>query len=164
MMSRTPAATRRLTVLARALPLLAKVSLRLRRRGFDYTFRWIDWRHPLLLGGSPPDIHAVDEMAWAVALAARLLPGRPACLARSLTLRALLNRCGTASLLRFGARADGCGLSAHCWLEIDGRVANDAPDVADRFAPLIAAVRERPSESTALQENADNRRGFLPPG
>ena len=46
---------------------------------------------------------------------------------------------GVPTELRFGARRALGQVEAHAWVELDGRVVNDAPDVADRFPPLEAA-------------------------
>ena len=63
--------------------------------------------------------------------ARRLLPIAPQCLPDSLALRALLARHGQSCSLVFGVRMDP--FTAHCWLESDGVVLNDAPDRIDAF-------------------------------
>ena len=132
---RVPARRRRL--LARALPMLALATLRLRLRGPQLI------QAALLSPTDPPagddtGRHAehIADLAWSIAAASRLLPGHPACLAQSLTLWAWLRRDGIGSRLRIGVSRDSAGIAAHAWLEIDGHAINERPDVARHFLPL----------------------------
>lgn len=56
------------------------------------------------------------------------------CLKKSLVLWVLLRRQGIASDLRIGVRLEEGNFEAHAWVEGDGFVLNDAPDVRQRFA------------------------------
>lgn len=58
------------------------------------------------------------------------------CLSQSLALEWLLRRSGVAPTLRLGVRLGEPKFAAHAWIECDGRVLNDAPDVSTRFVPL----------------------------
>ena len=69
----------------------------------------------------------VNAVAWR-------LPGRPACLTRSVTLWWLLRRRGIDSEIRIGVRRADGRLEAHAWVELEGVVLNDAQDVGERFA------------------------------
>ena len=62
------------------------------------------------------------------------LPGT--CLSRSLALEYLLARQGIGSQLQIGVRRAADALSAHAWIEVDGRALNDTPGVHREFAPL----------------------------
>ena len=67
----------------------------------------------------------------------------PNCLERSLTLWWMLRRAGIASELRIGARKSDSRFEAHAWIEVDGQVLNDTPEVHahySRFDAPIAAV------------------------
>jgi hypothetical protein len=75
--------------------------------------------------------HRVSTLVDRVAEA---LPGRQNCLIRSLTLAWLLRDSGLQPLLRLGVRRDDGVLLFHAWIELDGRVVNDLPDIGDRFA------------------------------
>ncbi|MBC7260571.1 MAG: lasso peptide biosynthesis B2 protein [Chloroflexi bacterium] len=85
---------------------------------------------------------AIQRTQRLVGIAARyhLYPMR--CLPRALALQWLLNKQGIRTELRIGVRKEGAQFSAHAWLEYEGR-ALEAPDVAERFVPLIAAEAER---------------------
>ena len=58
---------------------------------------------------------------------------RVACLGRSLTLWWLLRRRGMESSIHLGASKNGSDFAAHAWVEMDGSVLNDRPDVGERF-------------------------------
>jgi hypothetical protein len=55
------------------------------------------------------------------------------CLSRSLTLWWLLRRQGLESDLRIGVSTSGGQFAAHAWIEYEGVVINDRPDVRERF-------------------------------
>jgi hypothetical protein len=77
---------------------------------------------------------SVDDVAWSVGAAARLVP-RASCLVQALALELLLLRSGQPAELRIGvAREDG-GLKAHAWIEADGRRFLEDPETG-RFAAL----------------------------
>jgi Transglutaminase-like superfamily len=65
---------------------------------------------------------------------ADVLPGTQNCLIRSLTLAWLLRDGGRQPLLRLGVRRDDGVLLFHAWIELDGQVVNDLPEIGDRFA------------------------------
>jgi len=91
---------------------------------------------PLVQGSVPPDEWA-EVAAWAVRAAACHGPIRANCLPRSLTLWWMLRRRGLAPQLRLGARRTATGIEGHAWVEIQGIVLNDRPDVARDFSPLF---------------------------
>jgi hypothetical protein len=66
---------------------------------------------------------SVDKVAWAVMVASHYIPGAR-CLAQGLATQVLLERRGYPTLLRIGfTRARGGQMSAHAWVESEGRVA-----------------------------------------
>lgn len=79
---------------------------------------------------SPP------EILESVELAARHAVGNPNCLQRSLLLWALLRRQGMRPELRIGTRRSSRHgiLDFHAWVEHDGQVLNDSPNVRKEFA------------------------------
>ena len=63
--------------------------------------------------------------------------GRPygaTCLDRSVFLWFLMSQRGLDAGIRIGVAFEGNRLDGHAWVELDGRVVNDKPDVADRFS------------------------------
>jgi hypothetical protein len=76
-----------------------------------------------------------------VSIAAAYSPIAASCLDRSLLLRILLQRQGIDSSLFFGVRKDQGNFEAHAWVEIDGTVLNDTPDVRERYAPFPAPIK-----------------------
>lgn len=65
---------------------------------------------------------------------------RAGCLRRSLLLWGLLRREGVQSQIRFGVRVCGRRLEAHAWVECNGAVLDEAPDVFERYTPLHGAL------------------------
>jgi Transglutaminase-like superfamily len=79
-----------------------------------------------------------EQAAWAVAAAARRLPGGATCLPRALVCDAMLRRRGYPARLHIGVAGRGgvARLRAHAWVEMDDRVViGDLDDLAG-FAPL----------------------------
>lgn len=74
----------------------------------------------------------------AIETAARHVPWRSDCLVQALAASAWLRRLGLQPCLRLGAARSEIGdLSAHAWLELDGKVVLGGVDDAEhRFAPF----------------------------
>jgi len=90
-------------------------------------------------GGSPT--HQEDRarrLAAAVDRAAAHYPGRAWCLERSLVTAALLRLRGLPATLVIGVRRGPpqTPIQAHAWVELDGQVINDAPEIRSRWAVL----------------------------
>jgi hypothetical protein len=69
-------------------------------------------------------------------LAARsLIPIPPKCLPDSLALREWLGRAGLRPILVFAVKLDPFG--AHCWLQSDKLILNDAVDAVSAFTPVL---------------------------
>lgn len=80
------------------------------------------------------------EMAQAVShmidIAARYGLYRAKCLCRSLVLVRMLRNRGLTGDLVLGARIEDEKFGAHAWVNLDGQVVNDRPDVAGKFDPF----------------------------
>jgi len=105
------------------------------------SLRTIGFRRTIaLLGGLPalPQHRAAEAghaALWADAI--RRVGGRPyggTCLDRSVFLWFLMRRHSIDGRLRIGVAYHNSRLDGHAWIELDGGVVNDDPDVADRFA------------------------------
>ena len=89
-----------------------------------------------------------DSMSYALRLgrlarmAGRYVPTNGSCLRQSLLVWWLLRRKGMPAELRIGVRTQE-GFAAHAWVEVDGQPVNDAPDVAERFAPFDGSLSTR---------------------
>ena len=93
-----------------------------------------------LAGSASGTAVGARRTAQVVGWAARYGATRGTCLTRSLTLWCLLRRQRIAADLRIGVRREGA-FEAHAWIEHDGRVLNDTPDVRERyrlFAEVVA--------------------------
>jgi hypothetical protein len=121
----------------RAYVELAVLDLQLRLRGFERV------ASASLNGPDSAACTKSNEQAslvrsyvrWIDSAAGRhILPTR--CLHRSLLLHRWLRRAQLPGDLRIGVRLEGGALSAHAWVERDGRVLNDSPDHVAEFVPL----------------------------
>lgn len=124
-------------LLAAALAVQPLVAGGLQVVGFRRTCALLQATSPVPAGSAVPGweepVAATSRMA---AVAAQRGAPRGTCLTRSLTLWWLLRWQGVESDLRIGVRRAGGKFEAHAWLERDGVVLNDRPDVAQDFAPL----------------------------
>jgi hypothetical protein len=82
----------------------------------------------------PADDPLVEQVAYRVAAAAALYPGRARCLEQSLTLLRELRRRGVESRLRFGIYP--YPFEGHAWVEVQGRAVNETDDYLSMLTPL----------------------------
>ncbi len=80
-----------------------------------------------------------SDIEHMVRLAARYRMTGATCLTRSMTLWWLLRRQGVEGEIQFGVRRDGAEILAHAWIEIEGEVINDRPDIRQVFATFGSA-------------------------
>ena len=65
----------------------------------------------------------VEQLAWAVEVASRFVPGGGHCLSKAITAQIFLMRRGYRAEVRYGAvRETTDDFIAHAWLECDGKV------------------------------------------
>jgi hypothetical protein len=89
---------------------------------------------------------AAQRLAWVVEVAARRGPWPANCLQRSVVLWWFLRRHGLTGDLRIGVRrrpgspSGSRSLDFHAWVEHEGVVLNDVPDVRARFATFDRAI------------------------
>ena len=124
------------------LPLVAAL---LRLLDYPRTLRLLSRWSP---AASPRVDLPQDSMSYALRLgrlarmAGRYVPTNGSCLRQSLLVWWLLRRKGMPAELRIGVRTQE-GFTAHAWVEVDGQPVNDAPDVAERFAPFDGSLSTR---------------------
>lgn len=123
--------------LASAAVGLAVVCVALRAFGLGRLQAWL--RHGPLYARELPlaDVQALGRL---LNVAARHVPWRSSCLARSLLLGWLLRRRGAGSQLRIGVRMVGARLEAHAWVEYAGVPVNDREDISLEFAVFNQAL------------------------
>ena len=130
-----PRGDRRAALVMAALVPLVHISVRV----LDYqrTHRWLARRT------TPPETRRLPADAlrrWVTATtrvqAYSPCPGN--CLSRSLALWWLLRRCAVDATLQLGVSLAG-RFAAHAWVEANGQVLNDTPDVATRYTPMHAS-------------------------
>jgi hypothetical protein len=125
-------------VLLASLALLPLFWLGLRLAGLQRFQAWLD-RSPIARRAPLTDAEAA-ALGVAVNRAANHILGSANCLTRSLLLRWLLRRFGTASDLRIGVRFEEGKLAAHAWVERDGIPVNDRPEVVACYAAFEQPV------------------------
>ena len=125
----------------RSLVLLPVAAGLLRVRGLGWVQqRTLARRAPPIAIDNQQEIDLARQAAEAVDLAARRGLWSANCLQRSIVLWKELARLGVSGDLRIGVRADGAEPEMHAWVEVDGRVINDRPDIADEFQPFDQAI------------------------
>lgn len=111
--------------------LLPIVATSLRVAGFQRSYRWL---YRPVGSESNDDIIMVSR---SVERAAQNIPGfSPTCLPRSLVLWHLLRRRGAPAQLQIGVAKRKGQFAAHAWVENEGRVINDRPDIAQFYSRL----------------------------
>jgi Transglutaminase-like superfamily len=117
-------------IVGQVLWLLPWVSFRIRRLGFKQTKAQLTECVPC------HDAHKLppSEIARITNSMAHYLGAN--CLTRSLVLWRLLKCRSIESQLRFGIRKENQILFAHAWVELNGVVLNDRPDIDQIYEPI----------------------------
>lgn len=121
-------ADRRLFLRAWQALLVARLQVRLRR---------VDWTD-VMTEGSAPD-HGSERVEHLVAVfdrARATCPVATSCLPGSLALRRFLGHYGVSARLRLGMRKTGTEWFGHAWVERQGHMLGDRPELVRRFAPF----------------------------
>ena len=111
-------------------------------------------RRPISAPKNGPPAEIVPQLARATRRASNNGLYHGNCLSRSLALSWLLRQRGIAAQVRLGARVTDGQLHAHAWVEHQGRVVNDAPDVATRFTPF-RPMSDDPTLATPVDARFD---------
>ena len=96
-------------------------------------------RAPRKLSGT--DEATVRRIVWAVSALGERVPG--SCLTQALATQVMLRRRGHSANLRIGVALNEKGLSAHAWLEDQGKIIIGGSQSITRFAPL-PPLKEEP--------------------
>lgn len=123
---------------------LSLTQIGLRSFGFQ---RWKELIERFSLSARPAKSLPADrrrEVAVRAARAVRSIevhwPFRPNCLERSIALWWLLRSEAVEGELHVGARRESGRFEAHAWVELDGQVLNDGPEVHDRYTRFNAPI------------------------
>ena len=123
-------------MLARLVFLLPAVGASLWLLGFKRTRGMLERLVPPVDPNGPDETlpsESANRIARLVAIAAYHGPYRATCLRQSFTLWWLLRRRGIPAELRIGVRKETDNVDAHAWVDHEGVVLNDSPDVSSRF-------------------------------
>lgn len=150
-------------LILRALVLLPITGIGLRVMGFRRCKELIE--NLSVREGQSQTLESVtaNEMAVKITRAMRSVElhglRAPNCLERSLLLWWLLRRAGIDGELHIGARKNGARLEAHAWVELEGKVLNDSPDVHEHYARFdapIAGTGATGEEASPADSNANS--------
>lgn len=113
------------------IAILLEAATRLRFAAFDQTLGWVGRR---LAVPSTPRGAAIDALDAFVA-SRPWFPLKPVCRLDAIALTLVLARAGFDPRLVFGVRLDP--FHAHCWVEIEGAVANEACEDVAQYTPIM---------------------------
>ena len=121
-------------LLLRAFAAVASASLAVRLLPASIVLKKLAEDAPLLRQRQPRN---PERVAWAVAAAARYIPGSK-CLVQAIAGRSLLAKYGIHSQIRIGVAKDPKNwLSAHAWVEVEGETLIGGDTAV--YAPLIGS-------------------------
>ena len=124
-------------LLLRAFAAVSSASITLRFSPAHSVLKTISAEIPFASRRTP---QTTGRIAWAVAVAARYIPGSK-CLVQAIAGRNLLASYGFPSEIRIGVAKDSKNwLSAHAWVEVDGKTIIGGDTAA--YAPLTGARQE----------------------
>jgi len=81
--------------------------------------------------------YSIERLCNLADLAARVTYGSGCCLGRSLLILWLLKTRGQPAELLVGVNKEQALLHAHAWIETEGRVIGDRPEMTEQFAILL---------------------------
>ena len=147
-------------LIPRALVLLPITEIGLRMMGFQRCKEMIEKfpvrKRPSRTLESIPSCETAAKITRAVRTVELHGPGKPNCLQRSMLLWWLLRRGGIEGGLHIGARKNGSRLEAHAWVELEGEVLNDSPEVHRHYARFDGPIAAMKADSCTAVE-ADTR-------
>lgn len=122
-------------IIAMALARRALWSRRVRHRPLAENVQYLERQKQkgARTGSSPPA--AIARIEGAYRRAALIVPTRDRCLATSMALMSALTAQGARADLVLGVKLDP--FQAHCWVELDGAVIGDEPDLLRPFTPIL---------------------------
>ena len=133
-------------LLLQAILLLPLVHAALFFLGYARLVRAMAWLLPLKRvpdGQSAAEVvQQAQEMARLVSIAAQHGFFQATCLRKSILVWGFLRRSGVQGQIRFGVQLNERQLAAHAWVEYQGFVVNDAPDVRDHFRTFSDVLPE----------------------
>lgn len=128
----------------RAVAAIGRADAIVRRGRIQAVLRWLRARHRRLPAAAGPGSAVLAAALVDAHIRARMLyPRQIECLAGSAALAAHAWACGLAVGFVIGVHK--YPFVAHAWVEHDGQVLNDRPDVARRLAPIVAVGPDRHS-------------------
>jgi hypothetical protein len=110
-------------------------SRRVRRRPLAQNVHYLERQKQKDARTGPPPSAAIARIEGAYRRAALIVPTRNRCLATSMALMSALMAQGARADLVLGVKLDP--FQAHCWVELDGAVIGDEPDLLRPFTPIL---------------------------
>lgn len=116
---------------------LAETTVRLRLTPLRRTIAWTERRLAPALVGSCPACEVIDGY-WATR---PWFPQKPICRVDAISMSLALARAGAAPRLVFGVRLDP--FHAHCWVEVEDAIVNEAYEDVGQYTPIMAVGTDR---------------------
>jgi len=120
---------------AMALARRASWSRRVRRLPLAQNVQYLERQKQGGARREAPPPAAIARIEGAYRRAALIVPTRDRCLATSMALMSALMAQGARADLVLGVKLDP--FQAHCWVELDGAVIGDEPDLLRPFTPIL---------------------------
>jgi hypothetical protein len=121
--------------------LLPLVDISLRFKGLRVTATALAKSCPQPEPNKTVELSEIRRIVQMVKLAAKYSLGA-SCLRKSLVLWYLLRRKGIETELRIGSRRNEEKFEGHAWIEYQGMVLNDTPDVRERFVMFKKSINK----------------------
>lgn len=121
--------------IAMALARRALWSRRVRHRPLAENIQYLERQKQKDARTGSPAPAAIARIEGAYRRAALIVPTRDRCLATSMALMSALMAQGARADLVLGVKLDP--FQAHCWVELDGAVIGDEPDLLRPFTPIL---------------------------
>ena len=118
---------------------------------------WRSWLRSVPAGGSRASAPETERVASWIEIGANHYPRHVGCLQRALALRALLSHRGLSATVRIGVAREGQTIRAHAWVDHEGCVLNEAPDVAERYVPLERWTGTAPASAAGCVQHTGRR-------
>ena len=125
--------------------MLPWLALQLKLRGLQNENGWAKFACPdqKERASSADEMRRAKEIAVAINMVAGRWPGNSRCLLGSLLLEKYLSKQNIPCQIVIGVQKSHCpvnGFGAHAWVECNGQVINDRPDVIAGFSPFHGRV------------------------
>ena len=109
--------------------------------GFKKSFDSISNKYKLI-NNEKTNYSEIQKLSKLISGTANVLPIKLSCLQKSFSLWMMLRKVGIDSDLMIGINNITKDFSAHAWVELEGNVLNDKPDISNDFTVINLSVND----------------------